>query len=307
MAKNRIVYVIWLLAVGGLYVFGNDLGTRVIFYASVIVPITLVFLCAISSRRVQFNLYATDENGIHLQVTGFFVGNIHCVLRCDNLFTEQVREVNMLLPMDNLPLGSKHCGMYRFTIIQPVVMDIFGLAVCKIKSQEQAEMLIMPKRYDIEIKLRPDTDAAGESDEYSQLHPGNDPNDTFGIREYTPGDPLRRIHWKLSNKANKLLVREWGLPVINNILVLIKTAAQDHDHANKMANEAYSVCHALLEANISHTLGWYGANGYKTHDVTSEADVDAAFARLLENPLTIQDDAHTPFGYSQVIVVGVPT
>ena len=35
-----------------------------------------------------------------------------------------------------------------------------------------------------------------------------EPEETGGIRPYIPGDPVRRIHWKLSAKRDELLVRE---------------------------------------------------------------------------------------------------
>jgi len=38
----------------------------------------------------------------------------------------------------------------------------------------------------------------------------SDPSVTCGIREYIPGDSIRSIHWKLSEKTGKTMVREYG-------------------------------------------------------------------------------------------------
>jgi len=310
MAKNRMVYALWLLATGCLYIFGNDLGTRVILYASVLIPVVMVILAAIASRRVRLSLAVAD--GIQIQTSGFLLGYIRCIMRRHNAFTGEINDESIILSLGKhgVIFEPIHCGMYRFAIARSVAVDMFGLSKWQIKEQAQAEWLVLPKRYEIEVVINPSADITGESDEYSAYRPGDDPNDTFGIREYIPGDPLRRIHWKLSNKTGKLLIREWGLPVAKNILVLFETAAQDDNHANQMANEAYSICHALLENNHSHDIGWYEEEKYQYHNINNEADLPIAFARLLENNINAASqtsanrETNVVLGYSQVIVVG---
>ena len=46
-----------------------------------------------------------------------------------------------------------------------------------------------------------------ESDRSADSRRGNDPGEVRAIREYVPGDPVRNIHWKLSEKTDKLLVK----------------------------------------------------------------------------------------------------
>lgn len=50
-----------------------------------------------------------------------------------------------------------------------------------------------------------------DSDEYSMRHPGDDPSETFALREYVPGDRVRSIHWKLTEKTGEVIVRQLGL------------------------------------------------------------------------------------------------
>lgn len=40
-----------------------------------------------------------------------------------------------------------------------------------------------------------------------QNRKGNDPSEIFDIKDYTPGDDLRFVHWKLSGKADHLIMR----------------------------------------------------------------------------------------------------
>ncbi len=41
-----------------------------------------------------------------------------------------------------------------------------------------------------------------------------DSNDIIGIREYQVGDPLKKVHWKLSAKEDKLLIKETSSDLI---------------------------------------------------------------------------------------------
>lgn len=41
------------------------------------------------------------------------------------------------------------------------------------------------------------------------------------IREYQPGDAMKKIHWKLSLRKNELLVRKYDEPVLQDVLILM--------------------------------------------------------------------------------------
>jgi uncharacterized protein (DUF58 family) len=43
----------------------------------------------------------------------------------------------------------------------------------------------------------------------------------FGVREYQAGDPLRRIHWRLSARRGELIVREYEPPGLRTMLLVL--------------------------------------------------------------------------------------
>ena len=49
--------------------------------------------------------------------------------------------------------------------------------------------------------------------EYAPDQKGADRTETMQIRDYVPGDPLQQIHWKLSTKLDRLIVRDPAQPV----------------------------------------------------------------------------------------------
>ena len=59
-----------------------------------------------------------------------------------------------------------------------------------------------------------------ESFRYSGSRPGDDPGETYDIREYRSGDSIRQIHWKLSGKLDDIMIREKSFPVDDTVLIL---------------------------------------------------------------------------------------
>jgi hypothetical protein len=102
-----------------------------------------------------------------------------------------------------------------------------------------------------------------ESDCYGE-RPGDDPSEIFNIRSYMPGDAIDRIHWKLSSKTDKLLVREFGCPVERKILLLVDYRKPDRisgnhimQDASKLLTMTYSVSLHLIGQQQSFALVWF--------------------------------------------------
>ena len=62
----------------------------------------------------------------------------------------------------------------------------------------------------------------GEAEIYDDFHPGDDPSEIFGVREFRAGDKMQSIHWKLSAKSDDLLVRENSQPKACPLVFLLE-------------------------------------------------------------------------------------
>ncbi|MCL2204843.1 MAG: DUF58 domain-containing protein [Defluviitaleaceae bacterium] len=328
MLKNRVVYFIWLCAVGSLHIFGNAFGTRVILFASVVIPAVLILFTRLASRRVQFFLEAPGQcaRGAAVSIRlgcrggGMLPGYIRCRMHWENRFTGESREEEALLPPGgrDFALDAARCGLVVLTLKQPLAVDIFGLCRWGIPHQATEDVLVMPACVPVPIEISPDTAPAAESGDYSMHRPGSDPSETFAIREYIPGDPLKSIHWKLSGKTDTLLVRELGLPVAKNILVLMEPALLETPETpeciSAMADMLYSVSRAFVMDGQAFSLGWLDTrlSQYKSRDITDIAELEGAFAELLANTVRVctttaaqaYAEASNEGGHSQIILVG---
>ncbi len=64
--------------------------------------------------------------------------------------------------------------------------------------------------------------------------------EVFGVREYRPGDPLRRIHWRSSARLGELVVREYEPPGVQTVGILCDPSPPTREVADQIARLAAS-------------------------------------------------------------------
>jgi len=65
-------------------------------------------------------------------------------------------------------------------------------------------------------------------------------NELFGIREYRPGDSLRRIHWRSSARHGELVVREYEPPGLETMTIVVDPSPPTPEVADQVARIAAS-------------------------------------------------------------------
>jgi uncharacterized protein (DUF58 family) len=96
---------------------------------------------------------------------------------------------------------------------------------------------------------------ADESDRPSRsFEPGDE--EFVGLREYRPGDSLRRIHWKMSSRLQgRLLVREYETARVKDALVLLDTfvAGAGEPRRRHRLERAVTFAATLVEALLAES------------------------------------------------------
>jgi uncharacterized protein (DUF58 family) len=80
-------------------------------------------------------------------------------------------------------------------------------------------------------------------------------NELFGIREYRPGDSLRRIHWRSSARHGELVVREYEPPGVQTLRILVDPTPSSTEVADQIARIAASEAWDCLRAGGRVDLG----------------------------------------------------
>lgn len=193
------------------------------------------------------------------------VFHLQCKIRVENQLNHewQILQVQTWLPAKKehkigLQAGSNYCGRLKIWIDKVAACDCFGLIGIRCKSDESAYMTVQPDTYETAVMLATNINSMDDSEVYSQERPGFDLTETYQIREYVPGDSLRQVHWKLSGKFDRLIVKDPALPIIRNVLVFWERTGEsdDYEMIDAQAEIVVSLCKALLEQSIQFTVGW---------------------------------------------------
>ncbi len=154
-------------------------------------------------------------------------------------------------------IADKQCGWITVTVDFVKVSDPVGLFYKEKFYNEKFSIFIFPETVEISLKDDELEYYSLESYTYSQQRPGTDTNETFGIDEYKDGDSTKSIHWKLSEKMDKLLVRTPSLPVDNDIGFILnksKVAGLDSsEYRQKLLSHYFSIGKQMLEKSVKFT------------------------------------------------------
>lgn len=102
------------------------------------------------------------------------------------------------------------CGIFIFRAERLKVFDYLALFSGKKSLEDEMEVVVFPKRY--EMRIETESFAEGDGTEYRQdsFAPGNDYDEVRQIREYREGDSVRHIHWNQTAKSGQLWVKEYA-------------------------------------------------------------------------------------------------
>lgn len=267
----------WLLLEGILFAFFLGFGSsEALGIAIVLLLIPLigvpVNLCIKKKIHVSLSAEMTLRKGDTGEFTLSITNPTHLpVLRigCKVCTQNQLNSQSQIIPVYtwlppkkeqkiSINIGSDYCGRLRLSVPKVMLYDCFCLFGVRCKVNSVGHLTVQPDTFEPNISLIPNASSIEESDTYSQERPGADLTETFQIREYVPGDSPRQVHWKLSSKFDKLIVRDPALPITRNVLVFWERTGEsdDSDVIDAEGEVIVSICKALLDQSVQFTIGW---------------------------------------------------
>ncbi len=130
----------------------------------------------------------------------------------------------------------------RYRVGPPVIVDSDPLGMFEGRSErgEAVEQLVFPSTYDVPRVASWDTGPAMNSARGRQVR--RDRGEFRGIREHTPGDDLRHVHWKVTAHVGELAVKEYE-PLRHDVISLHLDTSRDAHYGEG--------AHSTLETSIS--------------------------------------------------------
>ena len=267
MGRRTGAWLGWLAAALILYFFENNTGTRAVLVISLLVPLLSMACARMSARRQEVFLQAPETAAagekirctIRLRQPPWSIGcRTVCVMNGRNGLTGEQFEAEVPVPYGGTceqAVESGRCGRLSLSVSRVETRDWFGLACFARDVRAERSIFLKPALYPVSVHTDPDAGAA--SREAGGDHRRSEDPEPGDLRPYVPGDPVRKIHWKLSEKTDQILIRESSPEALSRTALLLETSfpeQADPEAMHATARGLLSVSRALAAEGIAHAV-----------------------------------------------------
>ncbi len=304
------VYVFLLIASAMFYVLYEGAASLIIMTFTLLLSAIMFSANFIASRRLRISLrvngrqfLANESIPAKLIIESSTVIPVMCAeitveykLSHDGA-PEKIKINTPVFPKNvqtlSLTLSSGHYGIVEMRIVKAKVYDLLRVSRFGIPKKHLGGLnitsLIMPEPIELDVTAADYSDISDESDSYSDTKPGDDPSEIFSIHEYADGDKLSKIHWKLTAKQDKLMVKDYSYPLASHFCILADTFSNEKKKEQRLKRYdaavrlAFALSFYLQENAKQHIFCYFDSalKALKKHKVGDEADCFEACASLL--------------------------
>lgn len=297
--KKRIEYGLLLAGLLFLYIWTNQkmaLWAWVLTAGSLMVVIVLnqviVKKLSVDCEMLQRTKDEVPCIRITLTNRGWFPANhVAATLVCENVVFGSCEEKCVHLSIGGkstnsyeIPVHSRFCGRIDLTEVSCRVYDWFDVTYRKVPAARQGCGYAYPPENDQVLEFSKEDSKAG--DEMTYKHKvGYDVSEILQIREYQKGDSIKSIHWKLSAKEGKTMVKELDCPNDNSILLLFDYISREKKEENqRILSAVNSISRELTREQKGHTIYRMDTNSECVvfREVFEYAEFDCLQRELLE-------------------------
>lgn len=231
-------------------------------------------------------------------VSRFPIHGVRLRMHCKNLLTGEEASRKGCFPARGgreaeLPCLWEHCGTVRCQVTSARMVDLMGLFSFRVPLPEPVEALAAPQP--LPFQGKPPLFAQGGASEGVAPTAGKGGEERSAVREYREGDQLRDVHWKLSSKLQKLIVREAEqAPQPSVVLAFCLSGAPEQ--ADRTLARLAGLSEEIMESRCVHSLQWYDAAraDLRTRQVENEEAFwetlrEACSSPLLERETRVED------------------
>ena len=320
MIKDRILWLLWLVCMAGAAVITGTWLFAAVLLLTVLILIFSAGSVVLSGKKAVIKLHLPKAS----ERMECFHGKMYLenqsawpvfggagVLRWENLFTGEKGVIPISFSLGGkekqvigFEAGSNWCGCIRFCFSDWKCQDFFRVFSLKRKADTCAYTVVMPERQKGELSLFTREGFDMESFRYSGSRPGDDPGETYDIREYRSGDSIRQIHWKLTGKLDKMMIRQRSFPVDDTVLILAEPYLKEKAPAvaQTLGEVFAAVLNSFMEQGISCQAGVFdhSTGHFYIEKIRTREDYETILYLFLrhggegEKPCTITEYLHTP-------------
>ena len=312
MAGNRILYTYALFFAFILFVLFDLYLFHLLLIFLIILPLVSLLAALPMRKNLRYALEIEDDImpkgvcGIRLSARNnspfpcagvrFTLERHNALGRVGERYTESAEDI-VQFPLGPLrahvmspSVKMSHCGRVDLFIRRVQVLDTLGLFALNVSSKNGANpagsVYVLPELQSRSIQTDEAADLGLDSASYSTGKAGGDPSEIFQLRDYREGDPRHSVHWKLSSRMNRLIVREFGLPLNPSLHFLLELREDSTpDAAESMLGTMLAFSEYLMARDVTHSVSWISEEGgLRTMPVTGPEALASVLHDLLALP-----------------------
>lgn len=307
MKKHRIWYSILCLFALIIYIMENDHLSLTFLVVLLIIPFLAFFLQKISiygsTHEIKLRTSCYIDQNIQIKIklhkkNKIASGPLYMKFLFHNtLYGDSYEKEVILQPSENqeilfkYPVNMNDCGNIKIFVVCAKYFDLLGLFTFQTQVTLDKEILVYPAKLQLNTILQRNPQSLNDGEFYDDMKHGQDVNEVSGLREYIEGDSPRSIHWKLSGKLDKLVVREFGYPSNYDTLILYQISKSSNNVriSNALNNAILSLCtsisYSILEKNLEHEVGHMIKGDFHSTPVSSRSTHEQMVLSLLCKPI----------------------
>lgn len=278
MIKKRLYYGFLIFLSIVFYIFFVDYLSFFVLLFVLVLPIMSLLEVVLGIRKINIELVTVSFNAKKNEAIPYkmTVSNRSFLIRpqikitlkvCNYLFEEELTEKIYLTAhfgtqVMEQEIVSSHCGRVVISISEVRIYDRFGLfSICKKVKSLKCEVFVMPNIFLIEENenkpYHKNTDLLKYIDNLQTVKE-EDPFEISDFHEYKKGENTTRIHWKLSERFDKLIIKEFSLAYSESTAILLELY-ESAPIIDSLLNTFATISLKMLEEHKNYNGIWYNS------------------------------------------------
>ncbi len=291
MFRTRCIYILALIGTFIFFLFYKMWVAWLCLLIMLSIPLISLTCCLVAFNTVCVDVSAPvsldlkHKAGLTVTVSGraVFCSFIRLHISVKDIMGDETASSRYTIydGGDNMiPLINEHCGAYVYTIDDLRIYDILGLFYLKRKFKKTLEVMVNPLPITPE-RLPNSTGFKARSFKKSRSASA----EIYDIRDYMQGDSIKNIHWKMSAKKDRLIVKE---PMEEQLGAskIVLLLSSDREEFDARLGTVLFTSRYLLARDTGHKIRLMPPETNDlSYDITSGSDLDEAIKSILHMKL----------------------
>ncbi len=189
-----------------------------------------------------------------------------------------------------------HIGEYTVSVRRMRIGSLMGVLSKDMGGGAEHVIQVLPHIW--KIRRLPLSHQVNNENSKARQTTDKDGMDYIGVREYSQGDPIRSIHWKLSAHTNGYMTKQMvtigmtGLSIILDLYSSREDAKERMDLYDGLIEGACALCSYALDNHLEHDLMFFDREGMKkSRSFQKKQELDRM---ILDMPTIVSDRTDYP-------------